>query len=96
MIVYGFAKDYHYSNDGTLKIQVRIPSIHGPYRQETSRGKLSYTRDEDLPWYTSVLLPHMPDEGEVLMLQSVSEGNGAEFVCIGLTGGSYTAGQTLQ
>lgn len=95
MIVYGFAKDYQYDNDGTLKIQVRIPSIHGPWKQvNTAKG--TYTRDEDLPWITSILLPHLPTMGEVVMLSSVEETNSSEFVVIGLTGGSYYTGSTAE
>ena len=30
MIVYGYAMQYQYTSEGTLLIQVRIPSIHGP------------------------------------------------------------------
>ena len=92
MIAFGFCKKYRYTNDGTLEVQVRVPNIHGPYVQSSSNIK-HYTRDEDLPWYTSVLLPHMPREGEVVMLQSVSESKSSEFVIIGLTGGSYQNSQ---
>jgi len=92
MIVFGFAKDYQYDGDGTLKIQVRIPSIHGPYRQQSTKG--IYTRDADLPWVPSVLLPSLPVEGDVVMLQSVNESKSAEFVSIGLTGGNYHNGST--
>lgn len=90
MIVFGFAIAYNYVNDGTLKIKVRIPSIHGPYKQQA--GRSTYTRDEDLPWCTSVLLPHLPNEGEVVMLESVNSSSSSQFVCIGLTGGSYYNG----
>ena len=31
MITFGYAKAYQYSNDGTLMIKVRIPSVHGAY-----------------------------------------------------------------
>ena len=93
MIVYGFAKAYRYLGDGTLQIQVRIPNIHGSYRQQS--GRATYTRDEDLPWLASVLLPHLPNEGEVVMLESATGSNSSEFVCIGLTGGSYYNGTEL-
>lgn len=95
MIVFGYAKEYSYSGDGTLEIRVRIPSIHGPYRKSDARGKTirNYVRDEDLPFYPSLLLPHMPHEGEVVALSSTSE-NKQEFIVIGLTGGSYTNGLT--
>ncbi len=91
MVVYGYAKQYQYSNDGTLLIQVRIPSIHGPYDLSNAKGKTvrNYTRDSDLPWYRSVLLPHLPNEGEVVMLLSTNSSKSAGHVVIGLTGGSY-------
>lgn len=91
MITFGYAKKYKYSGDGTLLIQARIPNIHGPYSQTDAGGKTikNYTRDEDLPWYQSVLLPHMPTEGEVVMLQSINESKSSDYVVIGLTGGSY-------
>ena len=93
MIVYGFAKDYTYDGDGTLLIKVRIPNAHGPYRQQSTKG--TYTRDEDLPWITSVLLPSMPSEGDVVMLQTINESKSSEFVVIGLTGGNYHNGARL-
>jgi len=93
MIIYGFAINYQYSNDGTLKIKVRIPAIHGPYKEVISKGP--YTRDEDLPWLTSVLLPHLPSTGDVVMLQSTSSSNSSDFVCIGLTGGNYFNGSDI-
>ena len=93
MIIYGFAKDYKYAGDGTLKIKVRIPSIHGPYKQVAGKGR--YTRDEDLPWVTSVLLPHLPNAGEVVMLASSNSSAGAQYACIGLTGGSYFNGTEI-
>lgn len=93
MIVYGFAMSYNYLNDGTLKIQVRIPNIHGPFKQVSSKG--TYTRDKDLPWYNSVLLPHLPTAGEVVMMESTNNSNGSDYVCIGLTGGSYYNGTEI-
>lgn len=93
MIVFGFAKDYTYDGDGTLKIQVRIPSAHGPYRQESTKG--IYVQDKDLPWITSVLLPQMPSEGDVVLLQTEHEGRGSEFYVIGLTGGNYHNGSRI-
>lgn len=93
MLTFGFAKDYTYDNDGTLKIKVRIPSAHGPYRQQAGKG--SYTRDQDLPWLTSLLLPSMPSEGDVVALQSINESKSSEFIVIGLTGGNYYNGARL-
>lgn len=93
MITYGFAKDYTYDGDGTLKVKVRVPSIHGPYRQQSTKG--IYTRDEDLPWYTSLLLPSFPSEGDVVALESVSYSTNGEMIVIGLTGGNYFNGARI-
>lgn len=93
MIVFGFAKDYIYDGDGTLKIQVRIPSAHGPYKQTVSRGV--YTRDKDLPWYTSLLLPSLPAEGDVVALEASNYSDSSEFIVIGLTGGNYHNGARI-
>lgn len=93
MIIYGFAKDYHYSNDGTFEIKVRVPSIHGPYKQQSS--KQTYVSDDDLPWYTSILMPNLPSEGDVVMLESVSSSKSSDYVVIGLTGGSYQSGTSI-
>jgi len=95
MIVYGYVKGTRYSNDGTFQLQVRIPSIHGPYKQ-TANTRQRYVQDTDLPWITSILLPHMPSEGEVAALESVSSANSSEFIVIGLTGGSYYTGAVLR
>lgn len=95
MIIFGYAKDYHYTNDGTLMIKVRIPSIHGPYKQSDYRGKQirNYTLDADLPYIQSVLLPHLPIDGEVVAMTSLNESNNEWFI-VGLTGGSYRSGMT--
>ena len=95
MIVYGYVRQYYYTNDGTLMIQVRIPSIHGAYRQSDYSGRVAknYTRNNDLPYYPSLILPHLPNEGEVVALTSLNE-QSKDFLVLGLTGGSYnnTAG----
>ena len=95
VITYGFAKSYYYAGDGTLQIKVRIPSIHGPYRLSDSNGKTvrNYVTDDNLPFYQSVLLPHTPTDGEVVMLASTNDSNN-EFVVLGLTGASYTSVRT--
>ena len=93
MIVHGYAKNHKYAGDGTLMIQVRIPSIHGPMSKYEYNGKSvrNYTDDIDLPWYQSVLMPHIPTEGEVVVLMSTNSKN-TEFFVIGITGGSYYRG----
>ena len=90
MIVYGYVKDYMYTGDGTLMIRTRVPSIHGPMSQREYKGNQAkgYVRDQDLPYYQSVLLPHLPNEGETVALMSVDDKR-SEFIIIGLTGGSY-------
>lgn len=95
MLVYGYAKDYKYTGDGTLLIRVRIPSIHGPYSKADYSGKRirNYVADQDLPYYQSLLLPHRPVDGEVVALMSTNE-KSSVFIVIGLTGGSYRTGIT--
>lgn len=95
MVVYGYAKSYKYMSDGTLLMRVRIPSIHGPYLRSDARGKSikSYVPDDQLPYYTSLMLPHLPADGEVVALINTGAGN-SEFIVIGLTGGSYSSGYT--
>lgn len=94
MIMYGYAKDFQYDADGTLKVQVRIPAIHGPYRQTST--KQVYTRDEDLPWVTSLLTVNLPVEGDVVMLQSENYSKSATYVMLGLTGGNYHNGAAIE
>jgi len=93
MITFGYVKQYKYTNDGTLMIQVRIPSIHGPYKLSDYQGKTvrNYTQDKDLPFYPSILLPHLPLDGEVVAISALDRSN-SEFIVIGLTGGSYQSG----
>lgn len=95
MIIFGYAKNYQYTNDGTLLVQVRLPAVHGAFDISAYRGQTArnYVRDEDLPWYQSILLPHLPTDGEVVALTSLNEANN-EFFVIGLTGGSYYTGVT--
>ena len=90
MVINGYVKSYKYAGDGTLLIQVRIPTIHGPMNQKEYKGAPSrnYVSDDNLPYYESLLLPHLPAEGEVVMLMARNE-KSSEFVVLGLTGGSY-------
>lgn len=96
MITYGYAKDYKYTGDGSLMIRVRIPSIHGPYNREEYKGKTirNYVEDKDLPYYPSVLLPHMPTDGEVAALSSIDSSN-SQFIVIGLTGSQYKSNSNI-
>lgn len=73
MITYGYAKQCKYLGDGTLSIQVRIPSTHGAYLLSDYQGKKvhNYTEDADLPYFPSIILPKTPKEGEVVVLQSL-------------------------
>lgn len=94
MIVYGYAKQYSYSADHSSQVQVRIPSIHGPYRREDAKGKTirNYVEDADLPWYKSLLLDHSPVDGEVVALINTSgSNNNTDFLVIGFTGASYSS-----
>lgn len=95
MIINGYAKSYMYAGDGTLMVKVRIPSIHGPMTQKESKGAVvrNYVKDDDLPYYPSLLLPHLPADGEVVALTSKNDKT-TEFIVIGLTGGSYYSNLT--
>jgi len=95
MIVFGYVKDTKYAGDGTLMIQTRIPNAHGPYLLSDYKGKKirNYVRDEDLPWYPSLILPYLPGDGEVVALTSLDD-TSSSWLIIGLTGGSYNAGAT--
>jgi len=95
MLVYGYAKDYKYTGDGTLQVRVRIPSIHGPWSQKQYKGKTpkNYVLDEKLPYYPALLMPHLPNDGEVVLLSSTND-RSSDFVVLGITGGSYYKGLT--
>lgn len=96
MITFGYAKGYRYTGDGTLQIRVRIPSVHGPYSIRDYKGKSvkNYVQDDALPWYGSILLPHLPQEGDVVAVESIDKGN-STFLVLGLTGGSYNSGGNI-
>lgn len=95
MVIYGYAKDYRYLGDGTLTIKTRIPSVHGPYTMEGYNGNIvrNYVDDADLPYLNSVIMSPLPNDGDVLMLQSTND-TSSTFVVIGCTGGSYLTGST--
>lgn len=97
MIVFGYAKDYYYTGDSTLLVRVRIPNIHGPYRREDAKGQTihNYVKDENLPYYQSVLLPRNPNDGDVVALTNLSNSNtNTNFFVIGLTGATYFSSST--
>lgn len=95
MITYGYAKEYQYTGDGTLMIRCRVPSIHGPYNQRDAQGKVirNYIDDASLPWYPSILLPHLPNEGDVVAVATLDSAYN-NMIIIGLTGASYYTGAT--
>lgn len=94
MVIYGYAKQHSYNKDNSSQVQVRIPSIHGPFHQEDANGKIirNYVKDSDLPWYPSLLLNHVPVDGEVVALLSTSNSEkNTDFLVIGFTGASYSS-----
>lgn len=94
MVVYGYAKQFEYSADNAMTIQVRIPSIHGPYLQSDAKGRTirNYVKDEDLPWYTSLALGQEPYDGDVVVLLSTNDSDiNSDFIVIGTTGASYSS-----
>jgi len=95
MVTFGYAIKHNYTADGTLQIQVRIPSIHGPFRLSDYGGQpvRNYTAEEDLPFYPSLILPHLPRYGDVVALTSLNEGR-IDFMVMGLTGGSHSTSAT--
>ena len=95
MIIYGYAKEYRYTGDGTLLIKCRVPLMHGPYNYNDFKGTIPkrYVQDKDLPFYPSVLLPSLPIEGDVVALCALDGGN-EHFLIIGLTGANYNSGAT--
>ena len=96
MIVYGYVKDYMMNGDGTMSVKVRIPSIHGPYKQQQAQGRTirNYVQDDNLPWYPSILLPYNPNDGDIVLMLSTNDSGDYNWIVIGLTGGSYNNGIT--
>lgn len=95
MLMYGYAKEFRVNGDGTHSIRVRIPAIHGPYKQSQGQGKQlrNYVQDDNLPWYPSLLLPYNPTDGDVVVLSTTNDTTNS-WIVIGLTGGSYNTGLT--
>lgn len=97
MVVFGYAKKTKYTEYGTMEVQVRVPSIHGPYKQSDAKGKTikRYVPDEDLPYYQSVILPHAPSDGEVVALINVQDTDkNSKFFVVGYTGATYNSAST--
>jgi len=97
MLVFGYAKNTRYTASGTMEVQVRIPNVHGPYKQSDAKGKTikRYVEDADLPYYQSVVLPHAPTDGEVVaLLNTVDSDVNADFFIIGYTGATYNSAST--
>ena len=82
-----------YDGDGTMKIRVRIPSIHGPYKQQST--KEPYTRDADLPWYDALITSNYPNEGDVVALEPLTKSPNSQFIVIGMTGGNFHNGSRI-
>jgi hypothetical protein len=90
MVTFGYVKDCIYKDDGVLYIKVRIPSIHGGYFKSDYKGGQirNYVADSDLPYYMSLALSSLPNEGEIVALASLDSSNN-DFIVIGATGGKY-------
>lgn len=93
MIVYGIVVDSKYEASGEFLVKVRVPSIHGPVDQKEYRGRRvhTYTPDSDLPYYHSLLLPHVPAYGEIVAIASTGDSS-SNWLVLGYTGASYSSG----
>ena len=96
MLILGYAIKYRYADNGTTEVQVRIPTAHGPMDKSEYGGKTvhNYVEENDLPYYMSLILPHMPNYGDVVVLSATTESR-KDWVVIGLTGGSYKKGARI-
>ncbi len=97
MITFGYAKKTRYTASGTMEVQVRLPSVHGPYKQSDAKGKTikRYVSDDELPYYQSVILPHPPSDGEVVALMNLTDSStNADLFVIGYTGATYNSAST--
>ena len=43
-----------------------------------------------------MLMPSLPSEGDVVILQSTNESKSSEFIILGITGGNYHNGARIQ
>lgn len=93
MVTTGYAIKYRYADNGTTEVQVRIPNVHGPMNKSEYNGKTArnYVEEEDLPYFMSVIMPHMPSYGDVVVLES-NHTSQREWTVIGMTGGNYKRG----
>lgn len=90
MIVYGYVKDYRYTEEGGLLIQVRIPNIHGARNREEYRGSKvrNFVEDKDLPYYPSLLLKEHPALDQTVALVSTDSSNNS-YLVLGPISSSY-------
>lgn len=95
MITFGYAKSYRYTDAGVLEIQVRIPSVHGAFHKSDYLGRTirNYVEDKDLPWVESVLLPQLPNDGDVVVVAGLNASMN-DFIVLGITGANYDSGIT--
>lgn len=95
MVMYGYAKDYKYTSDGGLLIQVRIPNIHGARNRSDYKGLpiRNYVDDVNLPYYPSLLLKDLPTYDQTVALIPVDSSN-SSFLVLGPVSGLYMAGVT--
>ena len=91
MIVFGYAIDSKYEASGEFRVKVRIPAVHGPMDQLEYRGKrvTNYTPDSDLPFYASLILPHLPSRGEVVAVATTGDAP-STWLVLGYTGAQYS------
>lgn len=92
MIIFGYALDSRYESSGEFKVKVRIPSIHGPMDQREYKGHRvrTYTPDSELPYVSSLLLPHLPASGDVVAIASTGD-TSSNWLVLGFTGASYAS-----
>lgn len=90
MIVYGYVLDSKYEASGEFKIKVRIPAIHGPMDLKEYKGQRvrNYVSDSDVPFCTSLILPHEPAYGDVVAVSTTGD-SASDWLVLGYTGGSF-------
>ena len=90
MIVYGYVLDSRYEASGEFMMKVRIPAIHGPMNQKDYRGQRvrNYVPDSEIPFYSSLILPHEPAFGDVVAIATTGDSS-SNWLVLGYTGGSF-------